>query len=266
MLKEKLYIVKIGGNIISQPQALQNCIRQIAAIKGKKIVVHGGGKLVDELAGKLGIAQQKIDGRRITSAETRDLALMVYAGLSNKKIVAQLNAKGLNALGLTGADNSSIVAERRKPIPVDYGFVGDIDASGINAEFIHSLLEEDILPVFCSITMTKEGELLNTNADTIASVLAVALSDKYDVSLVYCFEKPGVLRDINDDSSLIKNINKAEFALLKASQIVNGGMLPKLQNAFEAIEKGVTEVIITKEDKIQDAVEGIKHTGTRLIA
>ncbi len=262
---EPLYIIKIGGNVINNPEKLQEFLHSAASIAGNKIIVHGGGKLVDELANKLGIKQQMIDGRRITDAQTLDVATMVYAGLINKKVVAQLQANGNNAVGLTGADNNCIQASKRINSTHDYGFVGDVIENGINTSFLSTLLKDKIVPVFCSITHDNQGQLFNTNADTMASILATGMAPFYDVKLIYCFEKKGVLQDVNDDNSAIPIIPLNEYDGLKKSGVVYQGMIPKLDNAFAAINQGVKSVVIVHADDLLACVNNNKNVGTTLI-
>src|ERR1051326_3861462 len=204
---QKLVIVKIGGNVIDDEKELKKFLSAFAAVRGNKILVHGGGKIASELAKKLGITQQMVNGRRITDAETLKVATMVYAGLLNKQIVTLLQSEKNNALGLSGADLDVMRAEKRKNSAVDYGFVGDILPDGINAGMIAMLLEKNIVPVFCSLTHDGKGQLLNTNADTIASSLAVAMAKKFEVQLSFCFEKKGVLKNMDDEHSLISKMN-----------------------------------------------------------
>lgn len=263
---EKLYVIKIGGNILNNKDILQECLNQLIEIKEKIILVHGGGAQLNEFANAMGIPQKKVEGRRITTSETRDLALMVYSGLINKKIVSSLTVKGKKAIGLCGADVSSIIGKKREISIIDYGLVGDISADGINTNFIASLLSEKITPVFSSITMDQEGELLNTNADTIAATLAVSLSSLFEVNLIYCFEKNGVLKDIDDDDSTIQSVNPTQFKQLTESGVITDGMIPKLENSFLAIEQGVKEVKITLGKELKEAVYDNNFSGTKLIA
>jgi acetylglutamate kinase len=256
-MKQELVVIKIGGNVVDNPSVLSQVLKDFAAITTNKILVHGGGKIADVLLKKLQIEPQKIEGRRITDEDTLDVVTMVYAGLINKKIVAQLQANDCNALGLTGADLNSILAHKRSKGSIDYGFAGDIDA--VNTEGLSSLLETAQTIVFSPITHDKKGQLLNTNADTIASTLAVGLSEKYDVTLKYCFEKQGVLSDINDDNSVIPNISYEAFQKGKADGTFFEGMIPKLDNAFNAMKSGVKSVVICGTEGV------VKEIGTRLI-
>ena len=239
-----LYVIKIGGNVIDNSENLYNFLKDFTSLDGFKILVHGGGKVATQLSETLGIEPKLVDGRRITDIETLRVVTMVYGGLINKNIVAQLQRFGTNAIGLTGADGDFIRAKKRPVKTIDYGFVGDIDEKSINPENLKSLMDAGFTPVFCALTHDGEGQLLNTNADTIASALAVALSGLYKTTLIYCFEKKGVLKDINDEESLISDINPRRYEELKTEQIIHSGMLPKLDNAFAAILSGVKGVII----------------------
>ena len=234
---DKLFIIKIGGNIIDDEKVLSSFLKNFASIEGKKILVHGGGKLATRLAEKLGVEQQLVDGRRITDAETLKIVTMVYAGYINKNIVAQLQANQCNAMGLCGADGDAILAHKRKHPILDYGFVGDVDA--INAGLLTNLLDQNIAIVFAPITHDQQGLLLNTNADTIAQELAKGLSDHFDVSLIYSFDKSGVLLNADDDSTVISEITPTYYKQLKAKQKIFAGMIPKLDNAFTALNSGV---------------------------
>lgn len=266
MQKKKIYIVKIGGNVINNDAALSRFIMEFSAIEGPKLLVHGGGRLLDVLAQKLAIPQQMVDGRRITDAETLQLASMVYAGSINKNIVAQLQATGTDAIGLSGADMNCIKAEKRVHATHDFGYVGDINAGGVNARMISVLLESGLVPVFCSITHDGKGQLLNTNADTLASAIATALAASYDVQLHYCFEKKGVLRQAEDDSSLITQISAEHYRTLLQEKTVTAGMIPKLDNAFAAIDKGVSTVVIGHANELLNAINKKEHAGTYLVA
>jgi acetylglutamate kinase len=258
---DKLYIIKIGGNIIDDEVKLSSFLESFANIEGKKILVHGGGKMATQLAEKLGIKQQLVDGRRITDAETLRVVTMVYAGYINKNIVAQLQRHHCNAIGLCGADGDSILAHKRKHAVMDYGFVGDVDA--INAPLLKSLLDQNISIVFAPITHDQQGQLLNTNADTIAQELARGMSREYEVSLIYSFEKNGVLLDANDDSTVIPEINPEYYQQLKDKQKIFAGMIPKLDNAFTALNSGVKKVIIGKADNLQQLIRG--KSGTTIL-
>ncbi|MFC4232213.1 acetylglutamate kinase [Parasediminibacterium paludis] len=264
---EKLYVIKIGGNIIDDDQKLVAFLKDFAAVKGLKVLVHGGGKLVTKMASQLGIEQQMIDGRRITDAETLKIVTMVYAGLINKNIVAQLQGNGCNALGLCGADGNTIQSHKRgsnSPLGVggiDYGFVGDVDT--VNTSLLQSLLAQQIAIVLAPITHDLNGLLLNTNADTIAQETAKALSTIYNVELIYSFEKAGVLLDINDDTSVISSLTPIYYQELKEQHRIFAGMIPKLDNAFAAINNGVSKVIIGKAEQLQELISG--NSGTAII-
>ena len=257
-MNDSLYIIKIGGNIIDDEAKLSSFLKDFAAVEAKKILVHGGGKLATQLGNRLNIPQQLIDGRRITDAETLKVVTMVYAGYINKNIVAQLQANGCNAIGLTGADGNAILAHKRVHPTIDYGFAGDVDA--VNTTFLKKLLDEEIALVAAPITHDKKGLLLNTNADTIAQELAKALSHHYRVQLVYSFEKSGVLLDANDDATVISTLNPAYYQQLKTEQKIFAGMIPKLDNAFTALQHGVQKVIIGKAEELQQLITGTSGT------
>ena len=241
-MKNKLSVVKIGGNVIEDEKALAVFLTAFAKLDGLKILVHGGGKLATQLATKLGVESKMIDGRRITDAETVDIITMVYGGLANKKIVAQLQAKNINAIGLSGADADSIQAHKRPVKEIDYGFVGDID--GVNSELISNLLSINLTPIFCALSHDGAGQLLNTNADTIASEIAIGMASTYETTLYYCFEKKGVLMDITDDNSVVKNINTTTYKELLSAGVIADGMLPKLHNCFHALNHTVKKVCL----------------------
>lgn len=260
--REKLYIIKIGGNIIDDETKLSVFLKDFASIEGKKILVHGGGKLATRLAEKLGVEQQLVDGRRITDAETLKIVTMVYAGYVNKNIVAQLQANNCNAMGLCGADGDAILAHKRQHPIIDYGYVGDVDA--INSHLLATLLDQNIAIVFAPITHDQQGQLLNTNADTIAQELAKGLSNDFDVSLIYSFDKAGVLLDANDDTTVIHEITPAYYRQLKSKQKIFEGMIPKLDNAFAALNSGVKKVIIGKAEHLDQLVSG--SSGTTIVA
>jgi len=244
-MRQIINIVKIGGNVIDFPDKLTNFLNDFASITGPKILVHGGGKTATTIADKLGIESKFIEGRRVTSKKMIKITLMVYAGLINKEIVATLCAKSCPAIGLTGADASVIMARKRSPEPVDYGEVGDIDY--IDTDFITKLIDSDITPVFCSITSDNDGHLLNTNADTVAVELAIALASVYDVRLIYCFEKDGVM----SDGTVIPQINSEMFEELKNNGTINSGMIPKITNALRAAKTpGVLDVNIRNAEHL----------------
>lgn len=242
MKKQKLKIVKIGGNIIDDEFELQQFLKSFAQIKGPKILVHGGGKLATRLAKKMNIPVQMTDGRRITDAETLDLITMVYAGKISKNIVAQLQANHCNSVGFSGADGNTIIAKKRPIKEIDYGFVGDV--LKVETKVIQLLLSSNISISFCAISHDEKGQLFNTNADTIASELAIALSQNFEVELYYCFEKGGVLKNVDDDDSVMEYINPLNYKSLKQKGIIYEGMIPKLDNCFYALEKNVKKVCI----------------------
>lgn len=254
---EKLTLIKVGGKIVEEPDTLHALLRDFAAIEGRKLLVHGGGRSATKLAEQLGIPSRMVNGRRITDADTLRVVTMVYGGLVNKNIVAGLQARGVNALGLTGADMDVIRSVKRPVKEIDYGFVGDVKQ--VNGDFLGSLIRKGVVPVMAPLTHDGEGHMLNTNADTIAGETAKALSGQFDVTLVYCFEKKGVLRDENDDESVIPQITPEEFKQYVAEGVIQGGMIPKLENSFEALNAGVTEVVITLASAINSA------GGTRII-
>ena len=241
-MKNRLSIVKIGGNIIEDSQELSKFLGLFAQMEAPKILVHGGGKRANHLLKKMGITPKMVAGRRITDKATLDVVVMTYAGLTNKNAVAQLQALGCNALGLSGADGNTIKAHKRPIKDIDYGFAGDVDS--VNADLIRKLLNIGITPVFCALTHNHEGQLLNTNADTIASELAIGLSSYFDTTLYYCFELQGVLRDIKDPSSVIKKIDSKAYKTLVDKGTIANGMLPKMHNCYEALKRGVNEVRI----------------------
>lgn len=243
MIKESLNIIKVGGAIVEDEKSLSGLLMSFSSLHGKKILVHGGGKIATEMAGKLGVETQMIDGRRITSAEMLKVVTMVYGGLVNKNIVARLQALGVNALGLTGADMNVIMSVKRPVELVNFGYVGDVKY--VNTRALVSLLEAGAVPVLAPLTHDKEGSMLNTNADTIASSVARALAEKYSVTLTFCSSIPGVLKDLSDSSSLIKTVAKKDFEPMVADGTISEGMIPKLQNAFDAINDGVYKVVIT---------------------
>jgi|TARA_B110000285_G_scaffold235539_1_gene317920 acetylglutamate kinase len=247
---DKVQIVKIGGNIIENRKDLHVFLSDFSKIKGPKILVHGGGKEVTQMATKINVPVKIIDGRRVTNLENLEIITMLYAGKINKTIVAQLQALNCNSLGLTGADGNSIVAEKRSPNPIDYGFVGDVVS--VNASFFTNLLHQGITPVNCAITHNKKGQLLNTNADTIAAKIAASLASNFEVTLSYCFEKKGVLEDIKNEKSVLPSINKVLYVSLKNTGVIHSGMLPKLHNCFEALQKGVQQVRIGNQKMITE--------------
>jgi acetylglutamate kinase len=256
-----LYVIKIGGNIIDDEEKLSSFLRSVASIDSYKIVVHGGGKLATKLADSLGIQQEMIDGRRITDAETLKIVTMVYAGYVNKNIVAQLQALDCNAIGLTGADNNLIEAHKRKHPSIDYGFVGDIDT--VDEKGISHFLDLGLTPIIAPITHDKKGQLLNTNADTIAQEIAKTMSKDFEVQLIYSFEKSGVLLDAEDDQTVIPTLNRHYYSELKADKKIFAGMIPKIDNAFAALDSGVKKVIIGKAENLDKIIAG--ESGTAII-
>lgn len=253
---EKLTLIKVGGKIVEEPDTLQQLLRDFSSIEGHKVLVHGGGRSATKIASQLGIVSQMVNGRRITDAEMLKVVTMVYGGLVNKNIVAGLQSLQVNALGLTGADMNIMRSDKRPVKDVDYGFVGDVKE--VNADVLASLIQQGIVPVLAPLTHDKQGHMLNTNADTIAGEAAKALAKYFDVTLMFCFEKKGVLLNEDDDESVIPEIDRASFQKYVAEGIIQGGMIPKLENAFQAIDAGVKEVIITQASEIH------KHTGTRV--
>lgn len=241
-MKEKLSIIKIGGNVIENQDELSKFLLSFSQLEGLKILVHGGGKLATQLATQLGIESKMFQGRRITDADTLKIITMVYAGLTNKNIVAQLQADGCNAIGLSGADGDTIQAHKRPVRDIDYGFAGDVE--GVNSNIISQLLNAGLTPVFCAMTHNGHGQLLNTNADTIASELAIGMSSIYETTLYYCFEKKGVLMDVNDDDSVVTAINSESYENLLAENVIADGMLPKMENCFHALKNNVKKVCI----------------------
>lgn len=255
---DKLYIIKIGGNIIDDDEKLSSFLQSFSSITAPKILVHGGGKLATKLAQQLGTEQQIIEGRRVTDLETLKIVTMVYAGYINKNIVAQLQAQSCAAIGLCGADDNLIQSHKRVHPSIDYGFVGDIDC--INTLLLQNLLSQNISVVIAPITHDKKGQLLNTNADTIAQEIAQAMSAFYNVHLIYSFEKAGVLLNADDDTTVIHSINPSYYKQLKENKIIYAGMIPKLDNAFAALQKGVHRVVIGKAEQLEQLVEGTAGT------
>lgn len=253
---ETIFIIKIGGNVVDNDPALQSFLKNFAAIPQKKILVHGGGRIATSIGRQLGIEPDYINGRRITDGSTIDLVTMVYGGLVNKKLVASLQAHHCNAIGLTGADANIIPAVKRPVTGIDYGFVGDVDPSQLATGSLQTFINNNFIPVIAPLTHDGCGQLLNTNADTIASALAVALSKLYRVRLIYCFEKKGVLENIKADDSVIPQINKTIYQQLLKDKKLADGILPKIDNAFAAIDAGVQEVLIGDAgDLLQNTTE-----------
>lgn len=260
-----LYVIKIGGNIIDDEAKLSSFLKSFAAIDSKKILVHGGGKLATKLAEKMGVEQKLVDGRRITDAETLKIVTMVYAGYVNKNIVAQLQSFECNAIGLSGVDGDIILAHKRNHPVIDYGYVGDVDS--VNTPLLKNLLEQNLALVFAPITHDQGGQLLNTNADTIAQEIAKAMSDEFNVELIYSFEKSGVLLDVEDETSVIQKLNWENYQNLKKPSPPSGdggkifaGMIPKLDNAFAALKSGVSKVIIGKAENLSALIAGTSGT------
>lgn len=249
-------VIKVGGKIVEEEATLNRLLDDFATIEGHKVLVHGGGRSATKIAAQLGIESKMVNGRRITDSETLKVVTMVYGGLVNKNVVAGLQARGVNALGLTGADMNVMRSVKRPVKEVDYGFVGDVEK--VDASLLSDLIYKGVVPVMAPLTHDGKGHMLNTNADTIAGETAKALAALFDVTLVFCFEKKGVLRDENDDDSVIPLITPAEFKQYVADGIIQGGMIPKLENSFAAIDAGVSEVIIT----LASAISG--EEGTRI--
>lgn len=250
-------MVKVGGKVVEEPESFENFLDQFTKISSNKILVHGGGRTATKIASRLGIETKMIEGRRITDAKMLEVITMVYGGLINRQIVAALQARGTNAIGLTGADLNLVSAKKRPVKEIDYGFVGDVE--DVNSREIRMLINENVVPVIAPLTHDGKGKLLNTNADTIASEIAVELSGYFDVRLIYCFEKKGVLLDAKDDKSIIYDLNNELYDKYKRAEIINAGMIPKLDNGFRAKRNGVKEVLITNASSLAYGV------GTRII-
>lgn len=260
---ESLYVIKIGGNILDATEPLQAFLKSFAGVPGKKILIHGGGKIATRIGDQLGIESKYVDGRRITDAATIDLVTMVYGGLVNKQVVAQLQALGTNAIGITGADANLIPAKKRPVKEIDYGFVGDVKSAAIPPASWQVLINNGWVPVVAPLTHDQEGHILNTNADTMAQEIAKALAPYYKVQLIYSFEKAGVLLDANDDNTLIPEIKPDYYESLKASGKIFAGMIPKLDNAFAAVRDGVNKVIIGNAAQLELLIAG--KTGTSIV-
>ncbi|MDU1891053.1 MAG: acetylglutamate kinase [Dysgonomonas sp.] len=254
MKRNSITIIKVGGKIVEESESLKQLLKDFSEIEGFKILVHGGGRSATQMAERLGIESKMINGRRITDQEMLKIVTMVYGGLVNKNIVAGLQALGVNALGLSGADLNLIRSEKRSVGDIDYGFVGDVKE--VNTQHLASLISQGIVPILAPLTHDKKGNILNTNADTIAGETAKALASEFDVRLVYCFEKKGVLMDEKDDDSVISKLNKAGFERYVQEGIIQGGMIPKLENAFASVDAGVKEVVITMASAINDPGSG----------
>lgn len=255
-MKEHLTIIKVGGKIVENSESLNALLKDFAAVEGKKLLVHGGGRSATQMAARLGVETKMVDGRRITDEAMLEVVTMVYGGLVNKRIVAGLQALGIDAVGLTGADMNIVLSDKRKVSAVDYGWVGDVKR--VNAEAVATLIESGCCPVVAPLTHDGCGHMLNTNADTMAGEMAKAMAAHYDVTLMFCFEKPGVLAYENDDSSLIPTITPAVLDDLKRRGVVSGGMIPKLDNAIACVSAGVESVVITQADRIADPYAGTK--------
>ena len=251
---ENITIVKVGGKIVEEQESLNRLLADFASIQGKKLLVHGGGRSATKLAERLNIPTQMVDGRRITDDAMLEVVTMVYGGLVNKRIVAGLQANGINAMGMTGADMNIILSDRRPVKTVDYGWVGDV--KHVNGDAIAKLLDEGVVPVIAPLTHDGKGNILNTNADTMAGETAKALARLFNVTLVFCFEKEGVLRDENDDSSVIPVMDRSTYSEFREEGIVVGGMIPKLDNSFATLDAGVKEVVITKASNLCDLSHG----------
>ena len=247
-MKEKLTIVKVGGGIVEEETSLRQLLVAFSAIEGHKVLVHGGGRSATKIAASLGIESRMVNGRRITDADMLNVVTMVYGGLVNKNIVARLQACGIDALGLTGADMNVVRSHKRPVKEVDYGFVGDVDT--VDGSLLNDLIRRGVVPVMAPLTHDGEGHILNTNADTIAGETAKALASYFDVTLIFCFEKKGVLRDADDEDSVIEHINEEDFKKYVTEGVIQGGMIPKLENSFDAIHAGVGRVIITRATAI----------------
>jgi acetylglutamate kinase len=258
---EKLFVIKIGGNVIDNELATITFVNDFAIIPGKKILIHGGGKIATKIGTQLGIESKYVDGRRITDEQTIDLVTMVYGGLINKKLVSLLQSYGVNAIGLTGADANIIPAVKRPVRTIDYGFAGDVDQSKVNTNELKLFLDNNLVPVIAPLTHDSKGQMLNTNADTIASVLAVSLAPYYDVRLIYCFEKKGVLEFVDDENSVIPLITRDVYQQLVDDKKLFQGIIPKIDNAFSAIDAGVKEVLIGHADDLKENT-GSSTTGT----
>lgn len=265
MSNQKVLIIKIGGNSIDNVEELNLFIETIATIQTPFILVHGGGKLATDLADKLNIPQQLIEGRRITDAETIKIATMVYAGYINKNIVALLQKNNKNSIGLSGVDANLIQTTKRVHPTIDYGFVGDLNENSVNTDFIENLIRFGLTPVVNAITHNGNGQLLNTNADSIANALAVSLASKYEVSLLYCFEKKGVLLHPNDDNSVIQTLNLEQFKQLKKQGVISKGMLPKLDNCFNALQNGVATIAVLKATNVLSFLNNTSNECTKII-
>jgi acetylglutamate kinase len=261
--KEKLFVIKIGGNVIDDPKKSDSFLKEFSSIGSKKILVHGGGKIATALGNQLNIPSKYIDGRRITDDETIDLVTMVYGGLVNKKMVVRLQSFGCNAIGITGADSNILPAKKRPVGTVDYGWVGDIYKDDVNSKVLKLFIENGLIPVVAPLTHDGNGHVQNTNADTIASVIATNLSGFYRVILIFCFERNGVLLDINNEASVVKELNHEKYLGLKNSNQIFAGILPKIDNAFDAINNGVDKVLIGNSSDLTELING--NRGTKIL-
>jgi len=259
-----LHIIKIGGKVIDSDTDLKRFLGQLASLSSPFILIHGGGQMATRLAEQMGIPQQLVEGRRITDESTLKVATMVYAGLINKQLVASLQAQGVDAIGLSGADMNCVSATLRQKGGIDYGFAGDLNPGSVNGQKFQALLEQGFIPVVCAITHDGKGQLLNTNADTLASSIASAMSPYYSVQLNYFFEKQGVLRDAGDERSIIPVLGKEEYLHLKNTGSIHSGMIPKLDNAFRAMQDGVSRVIIADAQALPHIIQNTTHHGTEL--
>lgn len=258
---ERLSVIKIGGKVIDDPELLITFLESFAAIRNKKILVHGGGKQIDRISEELGVEVKMTEGRRITDSESLEVVQMVLAGMLNKNIVSRLQALDCNAAGMTGADGNSISAIKR-PVKngIDFGCVGDIEK--VNSVLLNNLLNLDLVPVFASLTHNGAGQMLNTNADTVAAEVAVGMTANYDVDLVYCFDRPGVLRDLNNPESVINEIKPEDVEELKSSGTISTGMLPKIENALNTLERNIARVILMKATSLDEYINGDISHGT----
>lgn len=261
MIMKKLTIVKIGGNIIDNPSELETAIKKFALLPGLKLLVHGGGKIASEISARLNIKSNLIDGRRITDADSLEVVQMVYAGLINKNIVANLQKYDCPAVGLSGADANSLLAHKRPVKEIDYGLVGDLDQ--VNSDIVRKLIEIPLVPVFCALTHDGKGQILNTNADTIAAEIGIALSKFYKVTLIFSFEKAGVLLDIQSEESVLPKLDNETYKKLKSDKLIADGMIPKLDNAFRSLENGVKEIYITNFNTTE-LENNVQFNGTKL--
>lgn len=263
MSKEKVNVIKIGGNVIDDPHALKSFLSTFSTIKGKKILVHGGGKIATQLGEKMGVESHYVEGRRITDADTIDLVTMVYGGLINKKITAILQSFSCNAIGLSGADANILPAKKRVVQSIDYGWVGDLNIENIPIENWILFLENNLTPVIAPLTHDNQGNMLNTNADTIAASIAMALSSKYEIQLIYCFEKNGVLENVNEPQSVISQMTESLYGEMKKNNRLFAGIFPKIDNAIQAAHNGVKNVFIGHSDQLASLISG--SSGTRII-